>query len=214
MTPTDDSNSDYSVYAIQRSFSETNVVGVVLPATGGYAVSPNATLTPDFGYDVSGCWGSAGAIVYAEPGLYSFLGVDPAAPEAPVAAQGLQVKAQNICFSNPVALAKAPAVPYEPMPATVAGGKTGLMIDNSNDAAITAVQNIFKARGTQFQPVGGGATPAFMDMVTNITAVFNNNAKIPIVAVEVGHGNPNCGKMWVPFLILILAQTHPLHQTR
>jgi hypothetical protein len=214
LTPTDDSNSAFSKYVIGGAFISTDIVGVVLPRYGGYTISPNASTTPDLTYDVSGCWGPNGAMVFAQAGLYTFLAVDPtqthpvittgtqttvaadqtAQPaEAPqlVNAQALKAKALSDCFTDPPALAKAKAAAYDPKAATVAGGKTGLMIDDTNDAAIKLAQGVFDSQTVQYEKVGGGANTAVQDMVANIGNVFTNNGNNPITAVEVGHGNPN-----------------------
>lgn len=209
LPPTDDSSPDYSKYVVGIAARVMpNIVGVVLPAYGGYTVSPHATTTPDLNYDVSGCWGQqSGIIVYAQPGLYTLLALNTepveeptdtvgqtaaAAPQQPqvVAANALGPKAENVCFTDPAALARAKAVEYSPLPATVAGGKTGLMIDDTNDKAILDAQKVLDSQKIQYAKVGK-ANPAVDDMVTNIAAVYNNNAKKAIAAGEIGHGGPS-----------------------
>jgi len=67
--------ADYWGYDVSSTFSISDTVGVVLPATGSYTIDPVATTSPDLDYDISGCWGSGGAMVFAEPGLYTFVGL-------------------------------------------------------------------------------------------------------------------------------------------
>lgn len=206
LAPIDDSSPDYSKYLVGMSARVMpDLVGVVLPAYGGYTVSPHATTTPDLNYDVSGCWGEqSGIIVYAQPGLYTLLALitkpvaDPeeedapaAAPQQPqvAAAAALGPKVENVCFTDPAALARAKAAEYSPLAATVAGGKTGLMIDDTNDKAIVAAQKVLDSQKVQYEKVGK-ANPAVDDMVTNIAAVYNNNGKKAITAGEIGHGSP------------------------
>jgi hypothetical protein len=216
MTPTDDTDPVFSAYTISGSLSSATIAGVVLPAYGNYTISPNATMTADLNYDVSGCWGPYGAMVFADPGLYTFLalgsapiptptpvattaatahveqagGTFAAAPPAVVLGAALAPKESDLCFSDPAALARAKSVEYPPLAATVAGGKTGLAIDDTNDAAIQLAQKVLTSQTIQFEKIGG-TNPAVDDMVSNIGTVFGNNAKKPIVAVEIGHGSPN-----------------------
>jgi hypothetical protein len=74
--------------------------------------------------------------------------------------------------------------------ATVARGATGLMTDNTNDAAIMNGRAVFASIPLQVTLIGG-ANPAVTDMVTNIGNVFTNNGNNQIVAVEAGHGGPS-----------------------
>jgi len=112
----------------------------------------------------------------------------PAGPKV-VLADALGPKVENVCFSDPAALARANAAQYEPLPATVAGGKSGLMIDDSNDKAIVAAQQVLDSQRIQYEKVGK-AKPAVDDMVANVAAVYNNNGKNRIAAGEIGHGDP------------------------
>jgi hypothetical protein len=86
MTPTGDTDPEFSAYTISGSFLSATQVGVVLPAYGNYTISPTATTIADLNYDVSGCWGPYGAMVFAQPGLYTFLalGSSPSPSPTPI----------------------------------------------------------------------------------------------------------------------------------
>lgn len=183
--------SDYSEYDISGPFFPgSDTVGLVIPDFDNFAISPVATQYADLNYDISGCWGPSGAMIFAQAGLYSFLAGVPGAPAR--VAVAMAPKTETLCQGKPARAAARRPTRYDPLqPTSFPTGETGMVIDDSNDAAILLAQQVLTSKGFSYKKIGGGINTAVTDMNKAIDDTYVKNNRNPISAVEIGHGAPN-----------------------